>query len=182
MVRFETGKSNAIGQPACSDPVFVEMYATLRDLARRYLTAERRHHTLQPTALVHEAYLTLRRSDSDLGRDRGYFYASAARAMRQILVDHARRRLAEKRGGGWNRVGLEKVLRLGAPVDILELNDALTQLARQHERSARVAELRLFAELTHDEIAELLDVSRRTVDFDWRFARASLSTELETSR
>ncbi|MCG8407528.1 MAG: ECF-type sigma factor [Phycisphaerales bacterium] len=160
------------------DTLFEEVYSTLRDMAAQMLRIERRSHTLQPTALVHEAYVELREHGKDLARSKPYFFAAAARAMRQILVAHARRRSADKRGVGWRRIPLNLVASGTAQVDLLSLEEAMTRLATTHGRSARAAELRLFAGLSTGEIATILGVSRRTVDFDWRFARAALLKDL----
>ena len=137
-------------------------------------------HTLSPTALVHEAFLRLIDQTRVDGSDRARFLCVAARAMRQILIEHARARNAQKRGKGWHRVTIETSLMEG-PVrefDAVALDDALDALAREDERAASVTEMRVFAGLTHDEIGEILGVSRRTVDGDWAFARKWLSREM----
>jgi RNA polymerase sigma-70 factor (ECF subfamily) len=157
-------------------------------LAAHYLDG-RSQHTLQPTALVHEAYLKLARSDTSwCGRD--HFVATASRAMRQILVDHARRKLAEKRGGGAVRVSVD----LGSiPNDrssggaesrdcgVINLDALLRRLEAADERAARIAEWTLFGGMTQEEIARVLGVSRMTVTRDWQFARAWLASELASS-
>lgn len=150
------------------------VYDELRRLATRGLQDQAPGHTLQPTALVHEAYLKLAEREDPPWRDRTHFLATAATAMRHILVDHARARGTEKRGGGWNRITLDD--HLGSvgerEVDLLSLDEVLATLADLDERKARVVELRFFAGMSIDDAAEALEVSRQTVTNDWRFARA----------
>lgn len=154
-------------------------YDALHGLAVGYLRRERRDHTLQPTALVHEAYLKL-----DLNMDRTWngkthFQAVAARAMRQILVDHARHRATQKRGGQWNRVTLSSnVLGDSLEVDFLALDEALTRLSELDARKAHVVELRFFGGLTTAEAAEQLGIAPKTAEADWYFARAWLRKQL----
>ncbi|MCC7387878.1 MAG: sigma-70 family RNA polymerase sigma factor [Phycisphaerales bacterium] len=154
-------------------------YDALRGLAAAYLHAERRDHTLQPTALVHEAYLKLANSASEW-KSQTHFQAVAANAMRQILVDHARARNTQKRGGDWLRVTLsaESGAVGGVDLDMLALDEALTQLARLDARKARVVELRFFGGLTCAEAAEEVGVSPKTAEADWYFARAWLRDRL----
>jgi len=161
-------------------PWLPEVYECLRQLAVAWFRAERPGHTLQPTALVHEAYMRLNATERSID-DRTRFGAAAAIAMRRVLVDHARARNASKRGGGWGRLDLDVVDAQGEtrPVGILELDEALRNLASEDERAARVVELRFFGGLTVDQAASMLDVSPRTVDTDWRFARAWLLDRLE---
>ena len=160
--------------------LFELVYADLRRQARILMSRERRSHTLTPTALVHETYLRLFGETGIEGSDRGRFLYVAARAMRQILVEHARARAAQKRGRGWKRVTIETdFVGLGqVEFDALALNDALDTLASEDERAAAVTEMRVFGGLTHGEIAEALGISRRTVDTDWAFARKWLSREM----
>ena len=156
------------------------LYGQLHGIARRQLQGERPDHTLQPTALVHEAYLRLVGVDAPF-EHRVHFLAVAARTMRHILVDHARARLRIKRGGGAVQVTLQEGMDAVAasPVaDLVALDDALTRLSILHERKARVVELHYFGGLTHLEVAQALDVSPGTVDRDLRTARAWLSREL----
>jgi len=160
------------------------LYGELRALARSFLGRERADHTLQPTALVHEAWIRLSAQDGSRWSDRKHFFAIAAQAMRRILIDHARRKQADKRGGDYQRVTL--VTDFTPPmecsdegVDLLALDEALDQLAKLDARQARVVELRFFAGLTLEEVAEALDVSVRTVAGDWRMARAWLSRALD---
>ena len=151
----------------------------LRRLAAAYLRRERRDHTLQPTALVHEAYLRLVDQTQVQCRNRAQFFAIAAKLMRQILVDHARQHLAAKRGGG-NKVALDEAATVPQRqgVDIIALDEALGKLAVLDPRQSQVVELRFFAGLTEDEIADLLDVSAITIKRDWRMARAVLHHQL----
>jgi RNA polymerase sigma factor (TIGR02999 family) len=144
------------------------------------MSRERRDHTLSPTALVHEAYVRLIDQTRVDGSDRARFLAIASRAMRQILVEHARARNAQKRGKGWRRVTVETGALGASPgqFDAIALDDALAALARVDERAAAVTEMRVFGGLTHDEIADVLGVSRRTVDGDWALARRWLSREM----
>jgi RNA polymerase sigma factor (TIGR02999 family) len=157
-----------------------QVYSELRALAASYLRGQRRDHTLQPTALVHEAFLRLVRADASAWQDRAHFFAVAATAMRQILTDHARRRQAAKRGGAEQvRVTLSGVAAGDSPIDLIALNDILTKLAALDERQARIVELRFFGGLTEEEVASALGVSLRTVQKDWRSAKAWLLTELD---
>lgn len=173
-------RTDAAEGDANRERLFVLLYDELRAMAARAMGRERPGHTLTPTALVHELYLRLVDQTKIDWSDRARFYAIAARAMRQILIHHARARSAAKRGGGWKQVTVEADV-MGAKentLDALALSDAFDALAREDERSASVAEMRVFAGLNHDEIAHVLGVSRRTVDGDWAFARRWLSREL----
>ncbi len=158
------------------------VYDELRRLALGYLQGERASHTLQPTALVHEAYVKLAKRSAHEFNDRTHFLATAARAMREILVDHARARSVQKRGGQAARVTLhEEVTPTKDPVvDVLAFDEALTRLSAMDERKARTVELRIFGGLTIDETAKALGVSHMTVSADWRVARAWLSEELDS--
>jgi RNA polymerase sigma-70 factor (ECF subfamily) len=161
------------------------VYAELRRLAAAWWRARAGPQTLQPTALVHEAYLKLAGSPGANWRDEEHFRALAARAMRQALVSYARSRSAEKRGGGdWERVTLSGI---GTDpgvrdFDVLALNELLDTLETLNERHARVVELRFFAGLTEPEISRVLGVSERTVQSDWRAARAWLHHRLSEGR
>ena len=156
------------------------VYGELKALAASHLRRERESHTIRTTALVHEAYVKLVHA-SDVGFDsRGHFFGCAARAMRQILVDHARERAAQKRGGGWNRVTLHEEMGEVDPfvAEILDLHAALEKLSSQHESLAQLVELRFFAGLTLDEAADVRGVSRRKAAKDWSVARLWLQREL----
>lgn len=156
------------------------LYTELHRMATRALTSERRGHTLQPTALVHELYLRLKGTNPPEWRDRAHFFAVAATTIRRILIDHARAHRAERRGGKEIRVPIE-LAEIGGPCsydDLLIIDEALTQLEQADPRAARVTELRFFAGLQEAEIAEQLGVSEITVKRDWKFARAWLAAYL----
>jgi len=172
------------GDPTALDDLLPRVYDELRALADAYMRRERAGHTLQPTALVHEAFLRLLRLPPGSVQNRIHFFALAAQAMRRILADHARRHRAAKRGGGAVRVPLELV-EGGAPAapagdDVAadDLDAALEDLAKLDERQARVVELRFFGGLSIEETAEVLAVSTATVKRDWLVARAWLHREL----
>jgi RNA polymerase sigma-70 factor (ECF subfamily) len=152
------------------------VYAELRRLAASRMQRERPDHTLSPTALANEAWLRLRDLECDI-KDRQHFFAIAATAMRRLLVDYARSRRSAKRGVRADFVS-EGIALPGADEKILAINEALDRLAARNARAARVVELRHFAGLTHQEIAGILSVERRTVDRDWTFAKAWLFKEL----
>ncbi|MCL4867315.1 MAG: sigma-70 family RNA polymerase sigma factor [Gemmatimonadales bacterium] len=162
------------------DLLLTQVYDELRTIARHHMRGERHDHTLVPTALVHEAYLSLYSRDAATYADRSHFLSAASRAMRHILVDHARSRRAGKRDGGV-RITLDEAMAVGTPpeLDLLELDDALVQLEAAEPRWARVVELRFFAGLELPEIAALLEVSTATVKRDWQFAKAWLARTLE---
>ncbi len=156
------------------------VYRELRALAESHLQKERSGHTLQATALVHEAYVRLIDQRDVVWQNRAHFFAVAAQAIRRILVDHARSRLREKRGGSLQRVALDDELALSTQrgAELLALDEGMARLAELNERQARIVELRFFGGLTVKEAAEVLGVSARTVDGDWSMARAWLSREL----
>lgn len=155
------------------------VHEELRSLARQVLSGERAGQTLRTTALVNEAYLRLVGADRHF-EGRSHFFGTAAKAMRSILVDYARARRAQKRGGGWQRVALDEAIeRLEVDrVDLLALEEALRRLEADAPRQASVVELRFFAGLSIERAAETLGVSHGTVENDWRFARAWLHREL----
>ena len=161
--------------------LFPVVYGQLRELARQQMSAERAGHTLQPTALVHEAWLRLGGSDSVTWQGRAHFFGSAAEAMRRILVDHARGRNAQKRDGAFTRLPLDAVELAAAddPWQVLTLDEALTRLEARDERLAKVVRLRFWAGLGEREVAEILQVSERTVRNDWALARAWLARDLQ---
>lgn len=162
------------------DGLLPVVYDELRRIARSQMRGERADHTLQPTALVHEAYLKLSRLDRIQWRNREQFYAIAAQAMRRVLVDHALSRGAAKRGGAHPHTSLDEALLMSAgdADEILALNDALARLEQMEPRLARVVECRYFAGLGIDETAAALEVSPATVKRDWAVARAWLHREL----
>jgi RNA polymerase sigma factor (TIGR02999 family) len=169
-----------LSDPAQAEELLSIVYDELRQLARRQLQGERAGHTLQPTALVHEAYLRLVDARDLRWESRGHFFGTAARVMRQVLVDHARRRNAGKRGGALQRVTLETSIadEDAVAADVLDLHEALERLTANDAELARLVELRFFAGLTLDETAEALGVSRRKVAKDWSVARLWLQREL----
>ena len=173
------------GAPEAMDRLLPLVYGDLRRMAHRQLAAEPSGHTLSTTALVHEAYLRLADQSRAEWADRGHFFAVAARVMRRVLVDYARRHRAERRGGaGQQRVALEDADGAGALVaarradELLALDEALARLALVDERLCRVVECRFFAGLSEAETSEALGVSHRTVARDWRMARAWLHEAL----
>lgn len=157
------------------------LYDEFRRLAAHYMQQERPDHTLNATSLVHEAYMKLVGQQDVEWQSRTHFFAVGAQAMRRILVDHARQKRRQKRGGAWNRVQLEdhEIFDSQSPVDLVDLDDALEQLAALDPRQARIVELRFFGGLEMQEIANQLNVSKRTVENDWSMARAWLSRQLE---
>jgi RNA polymerase sigma factor (TIGR02999 family) len=172
--RASTGDDSAVNR------LMPLVYDELRALAESYLQAERPDHTLQATALVHEAYVRLIRQQDVEWRNRAHFFAVAAQAIRRILVDHARAHQRAKRGGEHQRVLLREDVAVSdeSSLDLLALDEAMEKLALLNERQSRIVELRFFGGLTLKEAAEVLDVSPRTVDGDWSMARAWLRREL----
>ncbi|MCI0586631.1 MAG: sigma-70 family RNA polymerase sigma factor [Planctomycetes bacterium] len=168
------------GEAGSAEALFLLVYDELRRLAGAYLDRERSGHTLQATALVHEAWLRLVDVDPVEWKGRAHFLGVAARAMRQILVEHARGRQRLKRGGGWRRVELETGIASGAEggPDLVALDAALGKLAALSERQARIVEMRFFGGLPVESVAFLLGTSKRTVEREWRFARAWLAEAL----
>jgi len=156
------------------------VYEELRRLAARYMRRERQDHTLQPTALVHEAYLKLRDQRRVAWQSRGHFYCIAARLMRRILVDHAREVKAAKRAGSRYKVPLEPEIACTEEKtgELLAIDEALDRLFQQHPRQAQIVEMRFFGGCSEEEIAGILSISERTVKRDWRIARAWLYAEL----
>jgi RNA polymerase sigma factor (TIGR02999 family) len=167
------------GDRTALDQLVPIVYGELRRLAAAYLKRERPDHTLQPTALVHEAYVRLVDQTRVESRTRAQFFGIAANLMRQILVNHAERHRAAKRGGG-KKVALDEAVALaGQPgLDLMMLDQALGRLAQFDPRQSRIVELRFFGGLTEEEIAEVLDVSPITVKREWRIARAALYHQL----
>lgn len=156
------------------------VYDELRALAANYLRQERRGHTLDPTALVHEAFMRLVDQSRVDWQGRTHFYAVAAEAMRRILIDYARGRGRAKRGGDWRKVALDQTVAQLAVTDyeLSDFRDALERLATLDARQARVVELRLFSGLTMTEVATVLGVSKRTAEGDWTHAKAWLRVQL----
>jgi RNA polymerase sigma-70 factor, ECF subfamily len=171
------------GNSAAASDLLPLIYNELRGLAGGCFKGQPADHTLQPTVLVHEAYLRLIRHSGEEWKNRAHFFAVAATAMRQILTDHARRRQAEKRGGEWQKLTLENVDVPGGAdadaADVITLDDALCRLEALDARKHRVVELRFFGGLSVDEVATVMDLSKTTVENEWRAARAWLSVELK---
>lgn len=177
-IAHELGSSGA--DSSATPAMLTDVYEELRHLAAACLASDRRDHTLQATALVHEAYVRLAASDASGWKDRAHFFRAAAKTMRHILIDHFRRRAAEKRGGGGPAFRLTETEMLldRRDVEILDINDALERLSALSPEKARVVELRVFAGCTIDETAEALGISTVTVERHWRFARAWLKSQL----
>jgi RNA polymerase sigma-70 factor, ECF subfamily len=167
------------GDHAAADRLFPIVYQELRRLARRHLFSERSAHTLPPTGLVHEAYMKMMGGNIDV-RDRAHFFTVAANVMRQVLLDHAKRRLRHKRGSGSFHVPLDDVSVSveQASQAVVDLDEALSRLQQIDARAARVIELHYFGGLDYDETAEAIGASRSVVNRDLRFARAWLRTQL----
>ena len=174
--QWSNGKREAL------DELMPLVYAELRRQATQYLRRERPNHTLQTTALINEAYLKLIDQRDVNWESRSHFFAIASQAMRRILVDYARTRNREKRGGAVENLPLEEALQIqameGRSVDLIALDEALTRLAEIDEQQARVVELRYFADLSLEATAEALHISRATVARDWSVAKAWLFREL----
>jgi RNA polymerase sigma factor (TIGR02999 family) len=172
------------GDTAAREALLPLVYEELRRLARHYLRGERLNHTLQPTALVHEAYLKMVGMEQIAWQNRAQFFGMAATLMRQILVDHARAYRAEKRGSGEVRLALDDAINLFSQPDfeLIALDDALHALAKLDAQQARVVELRFFAGLTIEETAEVLGLSPMTIKREWRTARLWLRHEISRQK
>jgi RNA polymerase sigma factor (TIGR02999 family) len=183
VARLRNGNKEAEAQ------LYEAVYQELRRVAAKYLRNERPNHTLQPTALVNEACVKLLGAPAREWNNKEHFFAVAARAMRQVLVDHARERRAEKRGGALTKMQLDDFLPAGNQQspgvdadrldEILFVNSAMDRLAEEHPRQSQVVELRFFGGLTAEEASRILGVDMRTVHRDWQFARAWLYRELK---
>lgn len=162
------------------EALLVLVYEELRGLARYYMRQERADHTLQTTALVHEAYIRLIGEEDTNWENRAHYFRVAARAMRRVLIDHARGKNCRKKGAGWSRETLDKAMvTIGMPLeDLLSLDAALDRLTEMDPGLAQVIELRFFGGLTVEDTAEVLNVSAWKVKNDWRIARAWLKKEL----
>jgi RNA polymerase sigma factor (TIGR02999 family) len=171
------------GDRSAQDRLLPLIYRELRTRAAQYLRRERQDHTLEPTALVHEAYLRLVDKPDLSWQNRAQFFAFAARVMRQVLVDHAREHGAEKRGGAWIRVDLDPASSSEAArdVDLILLDQALAELAALDEQQAQIVELRFFGGLSIEEAAEVIGISPATVKRDWSMARAWLLRRMTQS-
>jgi RNA polymerase sigma-70 factor, ECF subfamily len=178
LIEWGKGNENAL------DQLMPLVYTELHRMARRYMAGQRLTHTLQPTALIHEAYVRLAADSGTSWENRAHFYRIAAKAMRHILVDHARAQVAAKRGGEKRQLTLDETImisgeRLGS---IVALDDALADLNKLSPRQSEVVELKYFGGLSVDEIAEALKISPETVMRDWRAAKAWLHLQLSPSR
>jgi len=168
------------GDGSAREKLMPLVYNELRQLARKYLRHERANHSLQPTALVNEAYLRLVDQQSVQWENRAQFFGLAAKLMRNILVDHARSREAAKRGGPHYSISVSKLdhLSKNSEVDLVALHEALERLAARDDQKCRIVELRFFGGLTIQETAQVLDISHATVERDWKMARSWLRREL----
>jgi len=177
-------RAAADGDSSAARDLLVLLYDELRVLATRQLRGERPDHTLQPTALVHEAYLKLMQQNTVGFLDRVQFFGAAATMMRRILIDHARTRGRVKRGGGAARSRLDEVVAAfeARSIDLLALDEALERLAEQDPRKASLVELRFFAGLSVKDAADILGISARTAERDWTMTRAWLRSELDGDR
>jgi RNA polymerase sigma factor (TIGR02999 family) len=156
------------------------VYKELHRLAERYMRAERKDHSMQATVLVHDAFLRLVAESDRTWENRTHFFAAAAQVMRHLLIDYARHRRAEKRGGGQAKLPLDEVAAISYAncEEWLAVDEALHRLAARDERLARIVEMRFFGGLTEDEIGEALGLSSRTIKRDWKVARAWLRADL----
>lgn len=172
------------GDVDARDALVPLVYDELRRLAASYLRRERPDHTLQPTALVNEAYLRLVEQKNVHWRDKGHFFAITAQLMRRILVDHARSHVAEKRGSGAAKVPIEDAMAMSTerPGELLSLDESLSRLTELDPRQAQIVELRVFGGLSVDEVAHSLQISAATVKRDWTMAKAWLTVEIEKNR
>ena len=173
-------RAHTSGDPSALDKLWTEVYDVLQQMARRRMRRERAGHTLNTTALVHEAYLEMVDLDAVEWQDRNHFFALASRVMRNVLVDHAVKRKAKKRGGDRDRVPLrDKDAATQVDLDaVLSVHQALDELETVDERQVRVVECRFFGGLTIEETSKALDISPATVGRDWRAARAWLNRAL----
>ncbi len=170
------------GDQAALDKLMPLVYSELRRLASNYLRRERANHTLQPTALVNEAYLRLVDQRNAKWQNRAQFFGISAQLMRRILVDHARQHQAAKRGGSDQKrlsITSAEALMKQPELDLLALNEALDELAQMDPQQGRIVELKFFAGLSIEETAEVLGISHATVERDWKMARAWLRRQLE---
>jgi RNA polymerase sigma factor (TIGR02999 family) len=170
------------GDTGALDDVISAVYKELRRMADRYLRLERPDHTLQPTALVHEAYLRLVDQTNVNWQNRAHFFGVAAQMMRRILVDHARTKQRDKRGGSAKKLSLDEVANLSKrrPIDLVALDEALEILSEIDPRKSRVVELRFFGGLSIEETGAVLNVSPQTVMRDWKLAKAWLYQEIKS--
>ncbi|MFT5289857.1 MAG: RNA polymerase sigma-70 factor (ECF subfamily) [Planctomycetota bacterium] len=171
------------GEESAVQSLLPVVYSELRALAGRLFSGERKEHTLQPTALIHEAWMKLV-GHMDSIDDRAHFFAIASQAMRQVLTDHARGLATQKRGGHYERIALGEGLGAldAAEIDLVDLDDSLSRLTKLNPRHGRVVELRILGGLTIAEAAKVLEVSDNTIERDWLMAKAWLRTELKPAQ
>ena len=171
----------ASGQRESVDALMAAIYEDMRRLAARHMGGERRNHTLQPTAVVHEAYVRLIDQHKTDWKDRLHFFAVASRIIRRVLIDHARANEADKRGGDRTRISLtdQEIAGPSRDIDLIALDEALKELAEIDSQQSRIVELRYFGGCTVEEVAEVLQIGKRTVDRDWQAAKAWLFLRLE---
>jgi RNA polymerase sigma factor (TIGR02999 family) len=192
LMESETRKSQEItvflkawsgGNREAADRLMQLVYKELRKLAAKYLQKQHSDHTLQPTALVHEAYMKLIDASQVDWQDRAHFFAVAAQTMRHILVDHARAATADKRGGGVQKIALDEAVSFSEKqdIDLIALDEALQQLAEQDATQSRIIELRFFGGLTVEETAAVLKISPATVKREWAMARAWLYRQIKST-
>src|SRR5436190_143132 len=169
------------GEPKAADELLELVYQELRQLATRKMAQESPGQTLQPTALVHEAWLRLVRTENPSFENRAHFFSAAAEAMRRILIDRARRRHTQRHGGGHERINLDECDLVAPQADdeLLAVNDALDQLSKKHPVQAEVVKLRYFGGRTNEEVAQVLGISVATVKNYWAFSRAWLFQEIK---
>jgi RNA polymerase sigma factor (TIGR02999 family) len=175
-------KQAALGDAGAAEQLLPLIYAELRQLAQQRLAQERPDHTLQATALVHEAYLRLVESDGDVVWDgRAHFFAAAAEAMRRILIDSARRKHSQKRGGGWGQVDIDRldVVTNKKADELLAVDEALTEFEREEPEKAKLVKLRFYAGMSIPEAAEVLGISVATANRRWVYSKAWLQQKLE---
>jgi len=172
------------GDSTAADRLLPLVYSELRKLAEQRMRAESPDHTLEPTALVHEAYIRLVGDADRPWNSRGHFFAAAAAAMRRILIDHARAKQADKRGGDWQRVPLEAVenVHVAAPEDLLLLDETLLALSKHDPVGGKLVELRYFAGLSVEEAGEVMGISTATAYRHWSFARAWVHSQINRRR
>ena len=168
------------GEPRAAEELLSLVYGELRRIAAHKMANEAAGHTLQPTALVHEAWLRLVRAEDQSWENRAHFFGAAAEAMRRVLIDHARRKQAARHGGDWERIELDAINEPATATEpmLLRVNEAVDKLAQEDSRAAELVKLRFFAGLSVEEAALALGVTDRTARRDWRFARAWLHDEL----
>lgn len=176
-------KSLQTGDKTVLDELFPLVYSELKQLAAAQLRNEREDHTLQPTALVHEAYLRLIEQHSVDWQNRAHFFSIASEMMRRILVNHAVNHQAQKRGGGETKIALDEVVSFAneREINLIDLDTALLKLAELDERQARIVEMKFFGGLSTEEVAAVLDISERTVKREWRSAKIWLYEQMKSS-